>query len=75
VTEKRIKEAGYYHARAAEMMAKAQEAPSKATRAAYLNLARKWARRAATLEEEAQICPPGASEGGAPRLTDDLGKN
>ena len=34
------------------MMAKAQGAPSKAVRAAYLNLARIWARKAANLETE-----------------------
>jgi hypothetical protein len=52
VTEKRVDEACYYHARAADMMAKAQDAPSKATRAAYLNLARIWSRKAASLEKE-----------------------
>jgi hypothetical protein len=52
VTEKRVDEAGYYHARAADMMAKAQDAPSKATRVAYLNLARIWSRKATGLEKE-----------------------
>jgi hypothetical protein len=55
-------EAGYYHARAADMMAKAQDAPSKATRAAYLNLARIWARKALNLEKEwlrSQVSDPG----------------
>jgi hypothetical protein len=52
VTEKDIDEAGYYHARAADMMTKAQDAPSKATRAAYLNLARIWTRKAISLEKE-----------------------
>jgi hypothetical protein len=52
VTEKHIDEAGYYHARAADMMTKAQDAPSKATRAAYLNLARIWTRKAISLEKE-----------------------
>jgi hypothetical protein len=33
------------------MMAKAQEAPSKATRAAYMNLARVWSRHADTVKE------------------------
>ncbi len=47
-----IDEAGYYHARAADMMAKAQTAPTKATRVAYLNLARVWARKAAHLEKK-----------------------
>ena len=36
----------YYRACAAEMMAKAQSAPSKAIRQAYLNLALNWARQA-----------------------------
>lgn len=52
MSEKQTDEASYYHARAAEMMAKAQEAPSKATRAAYLNLARIWARKADALDKE-----------------------
>ena len=75
MTEKRIQEASYYHARAAEMLAKAQEAPSKATRVAYLNLARKWARRAAVLEEqEVQIANPYAAGGGVPEPAGSLGK-
>jgi hypothetical protein len=41
-----INDAEYYRLCAAEMMAKAQAAPSKATRRAYLNLAVKWARQA-----------------------------
>lgn len=36
----------YYRACAAEMMAKAQSAPSKAIRQAYLNLALNWAQQA-----------------------------
>jgi hypothetical protein len=52
VSEKHIKEASYYHARTAEMMAKAQTASSKAIRVAYLNLARKWAGKAAALETQ-----------------------
>lgn len=52
MSEKQTNEASYYHARAAEMMAKAQDAPSKATRAAYLNLARIWTRKADALEKE-----------------------
>jgi hypothetical protein len=36
----------YYRACAAEMMAKAQAAPSKAIRQAYLNLALNWAQQA-----------------------------
>lgn len=52
MTEKHTNEADYYHARAADMMAKAQAAPSKATRIAYLNLAQTWARKAAALEQE-----------------------
>lgn len=39
----------YYRACAAEMMAKAQAAPSKAIRQAYLNLALNWAQQAAEL--------------------------
>ena len=46
----------YYRACAAEMMAKAQSAPSKAIRRAYLNLALNWAQQAAASDE---------SEGGA----------
>lgn len=52
MTEGPIDEATYYRARAADMMAKAQAAPTKATRAAYLNLARVWTRKAANLESE-----------------------
>ena len=40
----------YYRACAAEMMAKAQSAPSKAVRQAYLNLAMNWAQQAAMPE-------------------------
>ena len=36
----------YYRACAAEMMAKAQSAPSKAIRQAYLNLALNWGQQA-----------------------------
>ena len=36
----------YYRACAAEMMAKAQAAPSQAIREVYLNLALNWAQRA-----------------------------
>ncbi len=69
MTEKHIDEAGYYHARAADMMAKAQDAPSKATRAAYLNLARIWARKAASLEKEwlrSQVPDTGTAEDAGP---------
>ena len=45
-------EATYYRARAADMMAKAQAAATKATRVAYFNLARVWTRKAANLENE-----------------------
>jgi hypothetical protein len=63
VTEQNTHEAGYYHARAADMMAKAQAAPTKATRAAYLNLARVWALKAAHLEkEEPQPQTPASGE-------------
>jgi hypothetical protein len=46
--------AEYYHARAAEMMQKAQTAPTKAIRQAYLNLAQKWALHARSLERAAR---------------------
>jgi len=42
------------------MMAKAQLAPSKAIRQAYLNLALNWAQQAAELEDSLS---PGASSG------------
>jgi len=45
--------ADYYRARAMEMMEKAQEAPTKATRLAYLNLAHKWTEEAERLEATA----------------------
>jgi hypothetical protein len=49
----------YYRACAAEMMAKAQSAPSKAIRQAYLNLALNWAQRAAASDEsEEDAAPP-----------------
>ncbi|HMH65124.1 MAG TPA: hypothetical protein VK515_06035 [Rhizomicrobium sp.] len=41
-----LKDAGYYRLCAAEMMVKAQAAPSKATRRAYLNLALKCSQQA-----------------------------
>jgi len=56
----------YYRACAAEMMAKAQSAPSKAIRRAYLNLALNWAQRAAASDEP---------EGGATPPTDPSKKN
>lgn len=40
----------YYRVCAAEMMAKAQSAPSKAIRQAYLNLALNWAQQANSQE-------------------------
>ena len=43
--------AEYYRARAAEMMEKAQIAPTKAVRSAYLHLAQKWALEALKLEK------------------------
>ena len=49
----------YYRACAAEMMAKAQSAPTKAIRQAYLNLALNWAQRAAATDEaEGGAGPP-----------------
>ncbi len=62
MAEQHIDEAGYYHARAADMMAKAQAAPTKATRAAYLNLARVWARKAANLEKNEPQAPGSGAE-------------
>jgi hypothetical protein len=46
VTDEQIKDAVYYRVCAAEMMVKAQAAPSKATRRAYLNLALKCSQQA-----------------------------
>jgi hypothetical protein len=43
----------YYRACAAEMMAKAQSAPSKAIRQTYLNLALNWSYRASSGEDAA----------------------
>jgi hypothetical protein len=40
----------YYHACAAEMMMKAQAAPTKAVRDAYLHLALNWVREALFLQ-------------------------
>jgi len=54
VTEEQIKDADYYRTCAAEMMVKAQAAPSKATRRAYLNLALKWSRQALQVLEISQ---------------------
>ena len=55
----------YYRACAAEMMAKAQAAPSKAIRQAYLNLALNWAQQAVQLEDSRSDAgsapPPGAA--------------
>jgi hypothetical protein len=41
-----------------EMMEKAQEAPTKATRLAYLNLAHKWTEEAERLEATGDVSPP-----------------
>lgn len=49
--------ADYYRACAAEMMVKAQAAPSKATRQAYLNLAHNWSRKAEALETSESADP------------------
>jgi hypothetical protein len=46
VAKAQINDADYYRLCATEMMTKAQAAPSKATRRAYLNLAVKWVRQA-----------------------------
>ena len=59
LTDKRIREADYCRAYAADMMAKAQAAPSKAIRVAYLNLARIWGRKADVLEKEWLQTPAG----------------
>lgn len=53
----------YYRACAAEMMAKAQSAPSKAIRQAYLNLALNWTQRAAELEGTGFAHSPNAPPG------------
>ena len=57
----------YYRACAAEMMAKAQSAPSKAIRQAYLNLALNWAHQAADLgvsaPDDGPAYPPDAASG------------
>lgn len=53
----------YYRACAAEMMAKAQAAPSKAIRQAYLNLALNWAQQAVELEGAVSSRPPGTPPG------------
>jgi hypothetical protein len=45
----------YYRACAAEMMAKAQSAPSKAVRQAYLNLVLNWAQQAASAGDSGLI--------------------
>jgi len=50
--------ADYYRARAMEMMEKAQEAPTKATRMAYLNLARKWTAEAEKLDGASDLSLP-----------------
>jgi len=60
LTDKRVNEADYYRDHAADMMAKAQAAPSKAIRVAYLNLARIWGRKADVLEQEWLQTPTGA---------------
>ena len=46
--------ADYYRARAAEMLEKAQGAPTKATRIAYMNLANRWTDEAQRLEAAAR---------------------
>ena len=54
----------YYRARAMEMMEKAQEAPTKATRLAYLNLAHKWTEEAQKLEAVGDVLRSQAPETG-----------
>jgi hypothetical protein len=46
----------YYRACAAEMMAKAQSAPSQAIREVYLNLALNWAQNAASGKSPGSEC-------------------
>ena len=58
--------ADYYRACAAEMMMKAQAAPSKAIRHAYLNLAHNWTRKAEALEAK------NAGDPAAPLTSDEL---
>ena len=53
----------YYRACAAEMMTKAQSAPSKAIRQAYLNLALNWTQRAAEMEGGGSAPGPNAPPG------------
>jgi hypothetical protein len=56
----------FYRACAAEMMAKAQSAPSKAIRQAYLNLALNWSRKSASLEGAESETGRADSPAGAP---------
>jgi len=55
----------YYRACAAEMMAKAQAAPSKAIRQAYLNLALNWTQQATLVEGADPENGPGSIYPGA----------
>jgi hypothetical protein len=57
----------YYRACAAEMMAKAQAAPSKAIRQAYLNLALNWSQRSTSLEGSESVAGLADSPAAAPR--------
>ena len=72
VQRKLIGGAEYYHARAAEMMQKAQAAPTKAIRQAYLNLAQKWVRRAQSLEkatrDKKQVPDPPSGKNGSQHI-------
>ena len=53
----------YYRACAAEMMAKAQSAPSKAIRQAYLNLALNWAQQAVNPGDFGSSADPASRRG------------
>lgn len=61
--------ADYYRVRAAEMMEKAQNAPTKGIRVAYLNLAHRWAEEAGRLEAAARAdwVPPSPAEEELPK--------
>jgi hypothetical protein len=65
VAKAQINDAEYYRLCAAEMMTKAQAAPSKATRRAYLNLAVKWSRQADS-QSDAAVGTAGRPPAGHP---------
>ena len=51
-------DADYYRVCATEMMTKAQAAPSKAVRRAYLNLALNWVRKAVSIQKSENPSDP-----------------